>query len=64
MLEYVKLILDKVSFDPALFEKELRKSVKTLVSDELELLQSWCYTHFPTTYHSILDRVFGTVQAA
>ena len=35
MLEYAKTILLKVSFDRALFEKELRKAVRTLAPDEL-----------------------------
>ncbi|WP_192823468.1 hypothetical protein [Rufibacter sp. LB8] len=64
MLEYVKLILDKVSFDSSLFEKELRKSVRMLVRTELETLRDWCYQRFSGTYYSILDRIFGKVLAA
>ncbi|MFC6998475.1 hypothetical protein [Rufibacter roseus] len=64
MLEYVKLILDKVSFDPKLFEKELRKSMRMLVRNELEALQAWCYKRFPSSYYTILDKVFGNVMAA
>lgn len=64
MLEYVKVILDKVSFDPKLFEKELRKSLRMLVKNELEVLQAWCYKRFPNSYHTILDSVFGNVLAA
>ncbi|MBA9075602.1 MULTISPECIES: hypothetical protein [Rufibacter] len=64
MLEYVKLILDKVSFDSKLFEKELRKSMRMLVRNELETLRDWCYNRFSGTYCSILDRVFGKVMAA
>lgn len=64
MLEYVKLILDKVSFDSKLFEKELRKSMRMLVRSELETLRDWCYKRFSTSYCNILDKVFGNVLAA
>lgn len=50
MLEYVKTILQKVSFDPVLFEKELRKSISVyLMPREVEQLREWCYRAF---YHS------------
>ncbi|GGK58596.1 hypothetical protein ACD591_16145 [Rufibacter glacialis] len=64
MLEYVKLILSKVSFDSSLFEKELRKSMRMLVQQELEILREWCYTHFSGTYSTILDKVFRNVMVA
>nr|WP_246850362.1 hypothetical protein [Rufibacter roseolus] len=64
MLEYVKLILDKVSFDSSLFEKELRKSMRMLMHKELETLRDWCYNHFSGTYNTILDKVFGNVLTA
>ncbi|RNI25855.1 hypothetical protein [Rufibacter latericius] len=64
MLEYVKLILDKVSFDSSLFEKELRKSMRMLIHNEVETLREWCYTHFSGSYNSILDKVFGDVLVA
>lgn len=60
MLEYVKTILHKVSFDPYLFEKELRKSMQQLISDEIVELQTWCYSQFGDTYMSILNNVFST----
>ncbi|WP_205504015.1 hypothetical protein [Rufibacter psychrotolerans] len=64
MLEYVKLILDKVSFDSNLFEKELRKSMRMLVRNELETLREWCYKRFSGSYANILDKVFGNVMVA
>jgi hypothetical protein len=64
MLEYVKLILDKVSFDSGLFEKELHKNIRLLLHTELELLRDWCYTRFADAYHPILDRVFGYILVA
>jgi hypothetical protein len=64
MLDYVKLILDKVSFDSGLFEKELRKSMRLLVKKELETLREWCYSRFAASHSSILDKVFGTLRTA
>ncbi|SHI66314.1 hypothetical protein SAMN02745146_1323 [Hymenobacter daecheongensis DSM 21074] len=62
MLEYVKTILLKVSFDKILFEKELRKAFRMLVPAELKDLKIWCYQQFSRVYHRILNRVFA--QAA
>ncbi|PTX19651.1 hypothetical protein C8N40_104384 [Pontibacter mucosus] len=58
MLEYVKTILVKVSFDKMLFEKELRKAFRVLVKEEIEQLKQWCYDQFSGVYLIILNRVF------
>ena len=58
MLDYVKLILSKVSFDAILFEKELRKAIDALVKHEVEELRDWCYNKFYDTHSSILNRYF------
>ena len=58
MLEYVKMILDKVSFDKKLFEKELKKGLKDLLPDEIKGLKSWCYEKFGSLYQSVLNKVF------
>lgn len=42
MLEYSKTILDKVSFNPFLFKKELEKSYDYLSEMEKEELKKWC----------------------
>ncbi|MBB6611275.1 hypothetical protein H7F15_09525 [Pontibacter sp. Tf4] len=62
MLEYVKTILLKVSFDRMLFEKELRKAFKFLVADELLQLKQWCYDQFSGKYLFIINRVFAKLQ--
>ena len=41
MFEYTKVILQKVSFDPLLFLKELEKAVNRLLPYELEELKIW-----------------------
>jgi len=58
MLEYVKLILEKVSFDQQLFEKELKKSIKQLISEELDELKNWCYQKFAQYLH-IIQKCFA-----
>lgn len=63
MLDYVKLILTKVSFNRALFEKELRKALKMLLPTEVPDFRSWCYKQFARIYRTVLKRVFGNSQA-
>lgn len=58
MLEYVKIILSKVSFDKKLFEKELKKGIKQLGIIEIKELKAWCYEKFGALYKSILNKVF------
>ena len=41
MFDYTKSILERVSFDPILFSKELRKALKILLPYELEQLRKW-----------------------
>ncbi|GAA4433207.1 hypothetical protein GCM10023188_22390 [Pontibacter saemangeumensis] len=63
MLEYIKTILLKVSFDKMLFEKELRKAFKVLAAEELQQLKQWCYDQFSGMYLLILNKVFTRSQA-
>lgn len=58
MMEYVKTILLKVSFDSKLFEKELRKGLNLLVPAELEEFRVWCYKTFSKLYGPILNKYF------
>lgn len=58
MLEYIKIILGKVSFSKELFEKELRKAINMLVPKEVEQLKDWCYARFSHLYEDILNRNF------
>ncbi|WP_340074940.1 hypothetical protein [Leptobacterium sp. I13] len=45
MFEYTQVVLQKVSFDPVLFCKELEKAVKRLLPHELEELRIWIYEY-------------------
>lgn len=57
MLNYVKTVLTRVSFDARLFEKELRKAIKMLIAEDITELKSWCYANFGS-HHAILNRCF------
>ncbi|MBP8157114.1 MAG: hypothetical protein KAX93_01940 [Flavobacterium sp.] len=39
--DYTKSVLERVSFDPTLFAKELKKAVKNLLPYEIEQLKKW-----------------------
>lgn len=43
MFDYTKSVLERVSFDPILFCKELEKAIKTLLPYEMELLREWLF---------------------
>lgn len=62
LLEYIKVILQKVSFDAKLFEKELKKAIRMLLPEELSTLRSWCYEQFGGMYRRILRRCFSSVR--
>ena len=62
MLEYSKTILQKVSFNKELFQKELTKSMQWLHKDEIILLQIWCIATFNHTYGDIIREVFPQIS--
>lgn len=41
MFDFVRTILEKVSFDPTLFYKELDKAVQQLLPYDVERLSTW-----------------------
>ncbi|WP_432673288.1 hypothetical protein [Flavobacterium sp. SM2513] len=41
MFSYTKNVLERVSFDPLLFCKEVRKALKVLLPYEIEQLKDW-----------------------
>ena len=55
MLEYVKTILEKVSFNKRLFSKELEKAFLSLTEKELNTLLNWCYNTFSSEYHALIN---------
>jgi hypothetical protein len=58
MLDYVKMILLKVSFSKKLFEKELRKALHHIQPADLLGFKTWCYQQFARLYRRVLKRVF------
>lgn len=61
MLEYVKTILQKVSFSKQLFERELKKGIRYLLPAELEEFRDWCYDSFGISHRPILNRYFSPI---
>ena len=61
-LDYVKVILEKVSFDAKLFEKELRKAIKTLIIDEIKDLRTWCSEQFGKMYYQVIEKCFSRIR--
>lgn len=59
MLDYQKMILQKVSFDRTLFEKEMRKTISLVSSGELNELREWAFMQFGNNYSDILRRCFA-----
>ncbi|MGB3588056.1 MAG: hypothetical protein WBA23_16020 [Tunicatimonas sp.] len=45
MLAYTKLILEKVSFNRELYDREYRKALTRLSPNEAHLLKQWIYQH-------------------
>ncbi|MBL7890031.1 MAG: hypothetical protein J0L87_08260 [Bacteroidetes bacterium] len=61
MFELSKNILEKVSFDKALFRKELTKAMKWLKPDEKTLLKVWALTTFGHMYKDVIVEVYRNV---
>ena len=45
-LSYAKMILEKVSFEPRIFRKELRKALKKSSKRDFKHLMDWCREKF------------------
>ena len=45
-IEYAKLILEKVSFEPKIFKKELRKALRKSSKSDFKHLMHWCREKF------------------
>ena len=61
MLEFVKDVLQKVSFDRKLFKKELRKSAMWLNKKEMFSLKVWALTTF-SQYKNVIIEVFDQLS--
>tara|TARA_B100000795_G_scaffold60349_1_gene40376 strand:+ start:357 stop:545 length:189 start_codon:yes stop_codon:yes gene_type:complete len=61
MLEFCKSVLQKVSFDHLLFQKELNKSIDWLGKSEVENLRLWCMETYGTQHGLIIQQAFETI---
>ena len=59
MLEFCKTVLVKVSFDKALFAKELKKSVRWLKRSEIHNLKDWCLKRNGEIYGDLIHATFS-----
>ena len=59
MLELCKEILTKVSFDKALFTKELFKALTWIQTEEIETFRDWCLGMFGKKYPDVLQVAFA-----
>ena len=62
MLDYVKTILIKVSFDKSLFKKELEKSLKWLETEEILKLKDWVVEKYNHMYKDIISETFHSYE--
>ncbi|MFN0049894.1 MAG: hypothetical protein ACKVOU_12295 [Cytophagales bacterium] len=63
MLEYSKIILKKVSFDPQLFQKELQKSIHWIKKNDRKILLNWCLVEFGNRYSQTIINCFAGYYA-
>jgi hypothetical protein len=62
-LNYYRLILKKVSFEPRLFEKELKKAYVNLSKEDFVRLDNWVkfFVRKNTHLNSVLPNYFGEI---
>lgn len=58
MLEYTKTVLEKVSFNEALFTKELMKSIQWVQMEDVNQLYAWCKNLYGNRYEKVIDHCF------
>jgi hypothetical protein len=58
MLERSQQVLQKVSFDPRLFHKELVKAARWVGDRDQLLLKAWCLATFGHMYKDVIMEVF------
>jgi hypothetical protein len=56
MLEYNKLILQKVSFNEEIFEKELSKAISGLMPHQRFDFIAWCSLKFSNLHYRVLRK--------
>jgi hypothetical protein len=62
MMEFSKQVLQKVSFDPRLFKKELIKARKWVGQGDQLVLKAWCLATFGHLYKDVIVEVFKSTM--
>ena len=57
MLKYCKIILEKVSFDRELFERELIKAIGYIHPSEVKELLQWSKITFGKYFSEVISRI-------
>lgn len=57
-MEMSKQVLEKVSFDPRLFRKELMKAARWVGQRDQLILKAWCLATFGHQYKDVILEVF------
>ncbi|MFT3884223.1 MAG: hypothetical protein QM724_01965 [Flavobacteriales bacterium] len=64
MMELSQQVLQKVSFDPRLFRKELMKAARWVGQRDQLLLKAWCLATFGHQYKDVILDVFQRTMRA
>lgn len=59
MLEYTETILQNVSFDVRLFQKEIEKALLVLNPREISLLGIWLKVNYSEQYPEVVSEYFN-----
>lgn len=62
MLDHQKIILENVIDDEELFQKELKKSLTWLDSDDIKKLYIWLKDNFWNSHQDTLQPIFNKLQ--
>lgn len=62
MMEFSKQVLQKVSFDPRLFKKELIKARRWVGQSDQIVLKAWCLATFGHLYKDLILEVFKSTM--
>jgi len=63
MLEHQKKVIEGVSFNKELFEKEIRKSLKWITMSEQAELEIWLNSKFHLKHREVIEQIFNKATA-
>lgn len=58
MLQLCKKVLLRVSYNRALFARELGKSIRQLSGDDVQKLKAWCWKQFAPMHAELMEQTF------